>query len=490
MSQDKLNRFLRAVGELDEGILARYETVDARITAEWRARKRHLRRSLTVAAVLLLVVLPVSLLLIYPPGHSCHNCPPHDSDETEEHTTTLFAPALNPYAENDGTPVFLVGNSTQPPSDASSSPPAFRFDSLGLVVKARVNELLPGFFCKLGSAAKYRLICFETLEVIHGEGIPDYFLYLMPADLVDEDMSVYDDFVISMAQLGIEGYTLRDPETGGVFSGYAPVFGDAQSSPELGNVIAFTDGVFDESLWQNESWRYGYQFARFLLDEESDELVVRRGGTVEETEARIREEIRAERELRGDLYQVPKAYAYRDLSDEAKAALGNFERGVFTQTRMDDILRFRRYIHGCEANEIIEIDLVTGKATTLGATFTESDQVVHLPTCMSLLIDAYAAEPPESPHVDPADKELYSLWLEAWYVKRDAEIYGVIKTGWLYTAESDEGRPHAYRDEGFLLFDTQTPEGRPVTREELIGLIGEDPHIYGGEYGLPEEIPY
>ena len=45
-------------------------------------------------------------------------------------------------------------------------------------------------------------------------------------------------------------------------------------------------------------------------------------------------------------------------------------------------------------------------------------------------------------------------------------------------------------DEAFLLSRPDDPEGRPVTREELMEIIGEDPHIYRGEYGVPEEIPY
>ena len=69
-------------------------------------------------------------------------------------------------------------------------------------------------------------------------------------------------------------------------------------------------------------------------------------------------------------------------------------------------------------------------------------------------------------------------------------VYAVIKTGWIHTAHSEEGYPVAYWDEAFLLSCPDDPEGRPVTREELMEAIGEDPHIYRGEYGVPEEIPY
>ncbi len=492
MKQNKLNRFLRAVGEMDEAVLARYETIDARITAERRARKRHLWRSLNIAAVLFLVALPVSLLLIFPPGHASHNCPlPHETETAgpEELTTTRLGPVIQYSPDVSGKPIFLVGSSTLPPSYESSDPPAFCFESTGVVVKARVIEALPETFWRLGSSAEYRLVYFEALDVLHGEGVPSVFLYLLPAYLFT-DLTAYDYFLLSMTQLGIEDFMLVDADTNQICYPDNLIFGDIQNHPELGNIIAFTDGVFDESLWQNESWLYGYQFARSMLDESSDELVVRRGGTIEETEARIREEIQAEQERQGDLYRAPTVYTYRDLSDEAKEALGDFGRSVFAQTRIGNSLQFRRYINGCEADEIIQIDLVTGEVTTSGVTYTKSDRVVFLPFYLNELSRAYENDLPAPPHVDPTGKELYSLWLEAWYVKRDTGIYGIIKTGWIYTAESDEGYPVSYQDESFLLFDADTPEGRPITREELVKLIGEDRHLYWGEYGTPDPIPY
>ena len=37
------------------------------------------------------------------------------------------------------------------------------------------------------------------------------------------------------------------------------------SGEVYGNILAFTDGVFDESLWQNENWLFGYQFLKYYL---------------------------------------------------------------------------------------------------------------------------------------------------------------------------------------------------------------------------------
>jgi hypothetical protein len=498
MKQDKLRRFLSAVGELDEGILARYEAVDASVTASWRerqARKRALRRGWTVAAVLLLVVLPVSLLAILSPGHAGPNCPlPHDTADTEEHTTTLFAPSLWPEGMVGGSPLFVAGDTTRLPSAESSAPPAFRFESTGVVVKVRfIEDYRDGeTVCLLGESAEYRLLNLEVLEVIHGENIHHQILYLLPAHLYT-DLSAYDELILSATQVGTDGLSLFSKTSERIGRDWLPVFGDPQDHPELGNIIAFTDGLFDERLWQTESWRYGYQFARSLLDENSDTLVVRRGGTVEETVARIREEIRAEQERRGELYAPPRAYLYRDLealSDQAKDAVIELDRGVCSQHFEGGTLLLRRYVFGCWTEETVSIDLKTGAVTRSAVRYTAEDQTVPLDSYLRELAHRYTYEPPVPPHTDPEGKELYALWVEGWFIKREEGVYAIIKTGWIHTAESEEGYPVAYWDEAFLLSCPDDPEGRPVTREELMEAIGEDPHLYWGEYGVPEEIPY
>ena len=498
MKQDKLRRFLSAVGELDEGILARYEAVDASVMASWRerrARKRVLWRGMTVVAVLFLVVLPVSLLFIYPPGHSDSNCPlPYDTADTEEHTTTLFAPSLWPEGMMGGVPLFVEGNTTRLPSAEPPAPPAFRFESTGVVVKAKfIEDYWDGdTVCRLGDSTEYRLLNLEVLEVIHGEGVPDQFLYLLPAHLYT-DLSAYGELILSATQVGVDGFALYDKTAERIGAVELPVFGDPQGHPELGNIIAFTDGFFDERLWQTESWLYGYQFARSLLDEDSGELVVRRGSTVEEAVARIREEIRVEQEWQGELYAPPRAYSYRDLeelSDQAKGAVKDLGRNVFSQHFEGDTLLLRRYVLGCWTEETVSIDLKTGEVARSAVRYTAEDQTVPLDSYLRELSHVYTYDPPIPPHTDPEGKELYALWVEGWFIKKEDGVYAIIKTGWIHTARSEEGYPMAYWDEAFLLSSPDDPEGRPVTREELTELIGEDPHLYWGEYGVPEEIPY
>ena len=88
----------------------------------------------------------------------------------------------------------------------------------------------------------------------------------------------YDALLISMTQLP-KNSVLRN---GDMLTSIDYIFIDPQRCPELGNIIAFTDGVFDESLWQDRSWLYGYQFAKHRLDENDETLLVSRGSTLEE----------------------------------------------------------------------------------------------------------------------------------------------------------------------------------------------------------------
>ena len=48
-------------------------------------------------------------------------------------------------------------------------------------------------------------------------------------------------------------------------------------------MIPFNDGVFDETLWQDESWSQVYQYYLEHIDATNSSLLVYRGCTLEET---------------------------------------------------------------------------------------------------------------------------------------------------------------------------------------------------------------
>ena len=186
-----------------------------------------------------------------------------------DHTPIIFNALENPQKLSGSKAEynFSGGGGT---SGVHSAPPKFDFDIGNLVVIAKVCYNYPDVYYKLEvnseyAPGAYRLIEMELIEVLHGENLPSRFLYLIPESLY-VDMSIYDCLIISMSQLGVSNYLLQNGSKNQIDFFELPVFCDDTNSPELGNIIAFSDNVFDETLWQNESWIYGYQFARNMLD--------------------------------------------------------------------------------------------------------------------------------------------------------------------------------------------------------------------------------
>ena len=181
-----------------------------------------------------------------------------------------------------------------------------------------------------------------------------------------------------MSQIGVENYVLKNATQNRMESFELPMFADYQDNPELGNIIAFTDGIFDESLWQNETWRYGYQFASYYLDNpEAGNLVVFRGDSESTVIAAIKEQFD---EWHPAGYQEPSVSTVDFTTQAAKDALEYvkpFANGVFSQTYLpyngSGELIFRRYINGCQTEETIRIDLLTEEVTYSEVRYTKED---------------------------------------------------------------------------------------------------------------------
>ena len=128
-----------------------------------------------------------------------------------------------------GSPLFVAGDTTRLPSAESSAPPAFRFESTGVVVRVRfIEDYRDGeTVCLLGESAEYRLLNLEVLEVIHGENIHHQILYLLPAHLYT-DLSAYDELILSATQVGTDGLSLFSKTSERIGRDWLPVFGDPQ----------------------------------------------------------------------------------------------------------------------------------------------------------------------------------------------------------------------------------------------------------------------
>ena len=193
-----------------------------------------------------------------------------------DHTPLVFDATVSPEKLSGNNLEFVIGTTTIP-WFIQPVPPSIRF-SIGITVKAKVVENYPDLYYEFGANSPYRptayrLILMETVEVIIGENVPQYFLYLIPDEFF-VDMSVYDSLLISMSQRGVENYVLKNGTRNEIECFDLLVFGDSGDHPDLGNMIAFSNGIFDESLWQNEGWGFGYQFARHYLSNPEESRLI------------------------------------------------------------------------------------------------------------------------------------------------------------------------------------------------------------------------
>lgn len=329
----------------------------------------------------------------------------------------------------------------------------------------------------------YRLVKMEILEAINAENMPQYFLYLVPSKFY-VDMSVYDSLLISMWQRGTGNYVLKNVTQNQMESFDLPVFGTGIDNLfDFGNIIAFREGVFDETLWKTESWEYGYRFGKEYLDDPEDDgrSVVKRGDTEEDVIAKIKQKIAEQNAptqiLRTFDFQTQEA---KDVLEFVKP----FDNGVFTQelSYLGDYggtVKFRRYINGCPTQETITIDLATEKVTYSDVRYTTEDieTMEDISVHLADMAKKYSKKIPVTPHINPeelADYELLSLKLSAWYVKFDGKLYGVILTYWRY-GQYDErlgwSACFAY-DTSYLLFDMSLGEMTNMERDDLVEIVG------------------
>ena len=492
----KENDFLDGVSNVDPDVVERFVSMDNKL--QKKANKSKSKgiwlRFGAIAACLALIVGAITTIPMFrqyfPESPISSDTTEHSNTVsppvTNNHTPIIFDATVSPEQLRGNSLEFIVGSSLSF-SGVSAAPPAFRFETGNFVVKARVKNNLPDTYYKLNVSSvqkptAYRLIEMETIEVLNGQNIPETFLYLIPS-YTFVDMSIYDSLMISMNQLGTTNYVLRNDSQNKMESFELPIFSDDQDLPELGNIIAFTDGIFDESLWQNYTWLYGYQFARYYLDNpQYSNLVVGRGDSEETVIANISEQT----------YFNPSVFMLPEFkTQEAKDAIEfvkPFENGVFLQSLSSNHLIFRRYINGCETEETVSIDLETEVVTYSEVRYTREDmsRIENLSAHLSNKAKEYAEELPTPPHTDPEGKELLCLNLYAWYVKVDGMLYGVIKTSWRYM-EYDNYYIQFY-DDSYIIYDISGATATDISRDDLLNIVGTR-NVYMGEYGIGIEMP-
>ena len=424
--------------------------------------------------------------------------PPPSNDPTPSVESPSIPPLkFDSFTQLSGSNLeFVKGSSTAVTNggQAETCPPEFNFIPYDFTAVVRVVENFPDSYYLLNvdstyKPTAYRLVRMEVIQPLHGEDLPQEFLYLLPEHLY-VDMSSYDCLLVAMVQQGTAGYVLRNHTQNRMDACPLPLFADRQKQPELGNIIAFTEGIFDETLWQTESWRYGYQFGEYYLDNPKySNLVVHRGITLEETISNINQRLET---YQGSVPSLVTLDFDSQAAQDAIAYVKPFENGVFNQIlsvwNTGGRLSFCRFINGCQTEEIITIDLVTEEVTYSQVRYTPEDMenLQNIALYLSEQAAAYANDFPTPPHIDPAGRNLLCLSLYAWYAKVGGKLYGVVKTAWRYS-EQDDWFTQFYDDQ-YVLFDMTEGRGKEISRDDLLTLLGNR-NVYTGTYGEAHPMP-
>ena len=394
----------------------------------------------------------------------------------------IFEPIISSETITGSIENFIVGshvNANIYDKNKSESQPPFQKDFYNqtaypnaFVVKARVVKNHPSVYQEFSVDSTYkptscRLIQMETLQTVHGENMPRYFLYLIPEEFY-VDMSAYDSLLICMIQHRTENYAIKNLSENRIEAFPIPVFIDPESRPDLGCIIAFRDGVFDESLWQNEAWDYVCNYAHYYLnDPDKSKILVRREDT---EEAFIR---KIERNLLP--LDPPSVISLQFTSEELKAAVEYvkpFQNGVFVQTScLSYELIFTRYVNGFESDETVRFNLRTKQAFYSDVRYTP-EEVADLTEMGDYLVQKaaeYTTNPPTPTHTNERGKVLKGLNLCAWYAKVDGKVYGVIKTTWRYGNPNEPNRE--YHDDSYILYDTAEGTMTEMERTELVKIV-------------------
>ncbi len=382
----------------------------------------------------------------------------------------------------NGTSVKHAGSESS--SSVQSAPPSFGFQFGYLAVVAKAVEELPDIYQTLNAYGsiytyRYRVFKMEVLDPLES-GMAGSFYYALPEHLKG-DLTRYDALLISMDQSGND-YIMLNTATK-VLTAFSSMFADPYNEPELGSIIAFTDNVFDESLWQDRSWIYGYQFAEHQLDEGKgyDGMLVYRGSTLEDA-------LSAMAHIQdgwGTWNKPVRVNQYDFQSEAAKRAIAfvkPFENGVFVPTRAMK-LRYNRYVGGCPTNEWIMIDQETEEVTRSEYSFADED-FENLPD-IAAYVDSLDLTTIVPQHTDTKGKKLLFNSAMGWYEKTADGVYSIVRITWRHSDENDYFMQ--YYDETFILLEDSG--AMIVSREALISLIGDNRNIWYGEYGVGEPIP-
>lgn len=381
-----------------------------------------------------------------------------------------------------------IGSRPQNPIIAPVSP-AYAFDTTEMVVHAKVIEVLPGVYKDTLTNRRYHILKLETLEAIYVKNMPGEFYLRLSTDY-STDLKKFTSLVLSIQQVGIENYLLNnwDQAQMQVFSFLFELSGSSTGPfyDSYGDLIAFTDGVWDKRLYKMEGW----ELSDYYIEHLPTDYPVRDGyTTIEDCKTRILQRIAKQNSTPKNVYTAADI-ATGAAQEEFLAWVEPFKNGVYAQKiNKSGSVEYTRLINNFPTNETIYIGQDGAYRQSEHFTQDDLDSIPHLGLFMLDL--GFKIVTMDSPHADYyKDKQvsLKSFWAEGKYYKVNGQVYGLVKVCWAYWTNdavhyTDSG---AYYDTLYYLFSA---DGSYIIaeRNEIEVLLGDD--FLESEYDVLEPFP-
>lgn len=363
--------------------------------------------------------------------------------------------------------------------------PEFR---LNTVIEAEIIEVYPDLYrdSSMGTIWGEEYTCHvarvRVLDSLRGSGFPEE-IFISYTYYGTDIFDGYERFIMSLSQVGVEDYVLIN-DTEGRIDYFTNMFEVAGGDIGYGGVIAFNDGIVDDSFWEKANRmeqlypKRGSLMKRALDD--SDTYPAKRGSTIREVKGNLDK-------FRWNIFnlfnttvqKMEQDYITEDdlfCSDEAKDIRSYLEpdgKSVFKHmiafTDEGVKVKYTRLINGLETDEEIVISGdKSGGVTRYGEGYTR-EELEAVPVISEVIerLDLTKLSPP-SGHPVITGYDIDSINAGGVYRKIDGEIYGIIRVLW----KMSDGRKNM-RDALYYLYD-ESGEGSTVSQKKLKSIIGDD----------------
>ena len=530
-------QFVRGMDNIDPALIQDFIVQKEHLTQNRAKRRASIRRVITVAACLC-IVLTCLFAIPFMTGRNTQSNPPvvTPSDTTTDPNTSVIdtppppvdpnTPPATSFVKNNiqlsgATQSTLGSMETNTSHDAYAAGPGSFY--AGFVVEAKVSKILPFVYSHPKSSYDIYVVEFEILDAIRGENLPNKIYYQYRG--YDEHLfEEHDTFILSLTQIGIQNYVLIN-KTSNTVEFFPNMFETSGiSDPTYGSVIAFTDGILDISFWKKtfvnttpyEEYDDYYPNKGSVEDiNPNNYYPTRLGYTVEQTKEKLHQSIQAAQDDKYTLYfkchNVTPYYLTVDdifISEQEKDFLeyvSPSSQSVFYYSLSSYIhpiainglqyanisMTYVRLINGFTASQ--ETINVSGRILPVGSKRTialasDSQYITHThfteeelsraPDIGKVIasLDLSALVPP---HITPDDTaKLSGCEANGTYKKVGNKIYGIVSVVWLYTFDE----PNTYlMDDLYYLYDSDG-NASIVERDELRSIIGHSSIIENFKY--------